>query len=156
MVGPNSEQSISRRSVLKRTAGALAVGGGGLAASETALAREADARPPRSRRASERHTGVTCGTGHSEGSTFTVESRCDGDDCAVVRLNGLAPSCVGGSEKAYADLPGTEPTIWMNLRNGEIPPRTYRVVGTERCESGAGACSGEDLYRLTFRPADDG
>ncbi|WP_135853035.1 twin-arginine translocation signal domain-containing protein [Halorussus salinus] len=145
MVEPNSEESISRRNVLKRTAGALAVGGGGLAASESALAR----------RDSGRFAGVTCGTGHSEGTTFTVESRCEGEDCDVIRLNGLAPACVGEREEVYADLPGTEPTVWMNVRAGEVPPRTYRVVETERCEPGAGECSDEDLYRLAFRPTDE-
>jgi len=145
MVESNSEESISRRSVLKRTAGALAVAGSGLAASGDALARQD----------SKQFSGVTCGTGYSEGSTFTVESRCNGEDCDVIRLNGLAPSCDGEREEVYADLPGTEPTVWMNVRNGEIPPRTYRVVETERCEPGAGECSDEDLYRLAFRPVDE-
>ncbi len=145
MVESNSEESLSRRSVLKRTAGALAVGSTGLVASEPILAR----------RESGRFTGVTCGTGHSEGSTFTVESRCEGEDCDVIQLNGLAPACVGEREEVYADLPGTEPTVWMNVRNGEIPPRTYRVVETERCGPGAGECSGGDLYRLAFRSADE-
>jgi hypothetical protein len=55
-------------------------------------------------------------------------------------------------EEAYADLPGTDPTVWMNIRNGEVPPRTYRVVRAERCEPAADECDGRDLYRLEFRP----
>jgi hypothetical protein len=146
MVGSNSTEPIFRRSVSKRTAGALTAGSSGLTASGDVIARQANELA-----SGDRHTGVTCGTDHSEGTTFTVEPRCDAD-CDVIRLNGLAPSCVGEREEAYADLPGTDPTVWMNIRNGRVPPRTYRVVRAERCEPAADECDGRDLYRLEFRP----
>ena len=140
----SSGESPSRRSVLKRTAGALALGGGGLAVGGEVSARQVDA-----------HRGVTCGDEHSQGSTFTVERRCEGTDCDVIRLTGLSAACAGDAERLYADLPGTEPTVWMAPRNGEVPPGTYRVVRTERCEAAAGDCDGNDLYRLAFRPKED-
>lgn len=101
------------------------------------------------------HEGVACGDGHPEGSTFTVDPRCVENDCEVIQLNGLSLACAGGEKTLFADLPGTEPTVWMNPRKGEIPPGTYRVVRAERCEQGAGECDGRDLYRLAFRPAKD-
>lgn len=147
MVNPNSETSLSRRSILKRTAGALAVGGGGVAATDGVVARQDDDT-------SELLEGVTCGDDYSEGSTFTVGRRCE-DDCSVIQLTGLSPACLTEEKQLYVDLPETEPTVWMNPRNGEIPPETYRVERAERCEEDAGECDGDALYRLEFRPADD-
>lgn len=147
MVNSNTEASVSRRSVLKRTAGAFAVAGGGLAAVDGAVARQDGD-------ADEVYEGVTCGDGHDEDSTFTVGQRCE-DGCDVIRMTGLSPACLTDEKQLYVDLPDTDPTVWMNPQNGEIPPGTYRVVRTERCEEAAGECDGEDLYRLEFRPAED-
>ncbi|WP_435175474.1 hypothetical protein [Halorussus sp. AFM4] len=147
MAGTNSGASPSRRSVLKRTAGALALGGGGLAAGGDVGARPGDADR------ADAHRGVTCGDGHSEGSTFTVERRCEGTDCDTIRLTGLS-ACAGGREQLYADLPGTEPTVWTAPRNGEVPPGAYRVVRAERCEPAAGDCDERARYRLAFRPTE--
>ncbi|NHN59634.1 MULTISPECIES: hypothetical protein [Halorussus] len=149
MVGTNSGESPSRRSVLKRTAGALALGGAGLAAGGGAGARRRDVRQAAA------HRGVTCGGEHSEGSEFTVERRCERTDCDTIRLTGVSPACAAAGDRLYADLPGTEPTVWTAPRNGEVPPGTYRVVRTERCESAAGDCDGRDLYRLAFRPTEE-
>lgn len=152
MTETNSEQSVSRRSVLKRSAGALAVGGGGLAAADAVAARRQEERSEE--RDGEVHEGIVCGDGHPEDSTFTVGRRCE-DDCEVIQLTGLSPACITEEEQLYVNLPATEPTVWMNPRNGEIPPGTYRVVRAERCEAAAGECDGDDLYRLEFRPTDD-
>jgi hypothetical protein len=170
MKDANAEPSISRRNVLKRSAGALAVGGGGLAAADGALARqdgdaegqgddagaqEGDTEGDESAAEdSDLREGVTCGDGHPEDSTFTVGRRCD-EGCSVINLTGLSPACLTETKQLYVDLPETEPTVWMNPRKGEIPPGTYRVERAERCEEGASECDGDDLYRLEFRPTDD-
>lgn len=148
------EKSIRRRSVLKRTAGALGVGGG-LATSGEVTAQQADDREEsRVRDGADTYEGVACGDGYPEGDPLTVERRCNGTDCDTIRLTGLSPACADDGEQLFADLPGTEPTVWMNPRNGEMPPGTYRVVRAERCERGAGECDGSDLYRLVFRPTE--
>lgn len=153
MTDSNSEASVSRRSVLKRTAGALAVGGGGLAAADSALARRGS-QDGQNEQDGPVHEGVTCGDDHGEGNTFTVGRRCEGG-CDAIRLTGLSPACLTETTRLYVDLPDTDPTVWMNPRKGEIPPGTYRVVGTERCEADAGECDGDDFYRLAFRPVED-
>lgn len=143
MVRTNPDEE-TRRDLLKRTAGALAVGGASLAVGTAGAATTQ----------SDAHEGIACGDDHSEGSTFTVAERCDGTDCDTIRLTGLSPACATEEKQLFADLPGTEPTVWMNPRNGEIPPGTYRVIGAERCEQDAGECDGSDLYRLAFRLTD--
>lgn len=153
MTDSNPEASVSRRSVLKRTAGALAVGGGGLAAADSALAGR-DGRDEQNGQDGPVYEGVTCGDDHGEETTLTVGRRCEGG-CDAIQLTGLSPACLTEETQLYVDLPDTEPTVWMNPRRGEIPPGTYRVVRAEQCEADAGECDGDDLYRLALRPVED-
>jgi hypothetical protein len=154
MVQPNTEASLSRRTVLKRTAGA--VGAGGLSAAGVGAARRATgSRAASGADSREGYEGVTCGDDHPEGSRLTVGGYCEGDsECDVIRLTGLSPACLTEEKRLYVALPDTVPTVWMNPRNGEIPPGTYRVAQAERCEESASECDGEDLYHLSLRPVE--
>ncbi|USZ67476.1 hypothetical protein NGM10_12150 [Halorussus salilacus] len=143
MVGNEDDARVSRRSVLRGATGLAGIGLAGASAS----ARTSETQ-------SEEFEGFVCGSDPTEGETFTVEPRCDGD-CEVIRATGLAPDCSGGREDIYVDLHGTDPTVWVTPtddRTGAIRPGTYRFAGVERCGGAAPACDGDALHRVRFRP----
>lgn len=138
---------VSRRRVLRGAAGLVGIGlaSAGSNAGTDSAAGSVQGDP---------FEGFVCGSEPTDGETFTVEPRCDGD-CEVVRATGLAPDCSGGREDIYVDLHGTDPTVWVtptDRRTGRIRPGTYRFVAVERCGGDAPACDGEALHRVRFRP----
>ncbi|MFC4550781.1 MULTISPECIES: hypothetical protein [Halorussus] len=158
MVGERQRSPYSRRDIVRRTAALVGVAGG-LAGGSRPVARAAAEQSTETV-----HVGFTTGESPDEGGTITVDPRCEGRECAVIRATGFAPNCSGGEPKLYVDLYGTDPTVWINPkdgRNANIRPGDYRVVGVRDCgettvaygDSGDDASSPESLFRVEFREA---